>query len=186
MQDSPSTYKSSWYSSPACRTMNWQVQLLIKREWWRPLVRLMRKRERRWCMDPLAVVVLAVLLPSTAWCIPHLRVSCADYNSSRTGAIAHNSNHGNFSSSSTMLVPHPCIKLPSGHHNGFPSVTSSATTVRRWGTLLKSATSPNKASHHELWHPWSISIGAIRRVMCHGLAAPTIPPWKRFTQEKKC
>jgi hypothetical protein len=38
---------------------------------------------------------LAVLLPSTAWCIPHLGGSCTDCSSSRSGAIAHNSNRSN-------------------------------------------------------------------------------------------
>jgi hypothetical protein len=60
------------------------------------------------------VVVLAVLLPSTAWCIPHLGVICVGHNSNRIGAITHNSNRGNFSSnsrnnnssnSSTVLLP---------------------------------------------------------------------------------
>jgi hypothetical protein len=61
-------------------------------------------------MDPLAAVVLVVLLQSTAWYIPHLGVSCVDHNSSRIGAIAHNSNSGNSSSnshsSSSSTVPY--------------------------------------------------------------------------------
>jgi hypothetical protein len=106
-----------------------------------------------------------VLLPSTAWYIPHLRVSCADRNSSKTGAMAHNSNRGNSSSNnnSTVLLCHQCSRMPSGHHSSFPPVTSPTTTVERWGTLLESAASPSKATHHELRHPWSISRGAIRR-----------------------
>jgi hypothetical protein len=48
-------------------------------------------------MDPLSVVVLAVHLPSTAWCIPHLGVSCANHNNGRIGAIAHNTNNGSSS-----------------------------------------------------------------------------------------
>jgi hypothetical protein len=91
------------------------------------------------------VVVLTVLLPSTAWCIPHVRVSCTDCNSSRTGAITHNSIRGNSSrhssSSSTVLLPHCYSKLPSGHHSSFPLVTFPATTMGRWGTLLESAAS---------------------------------------------
>jgi hypothetical protein len=73
------------------------------------------------------VVVLTVLLPSTAGCIPHLGVSCVNHNSSRIGAITHNSNHGNFSSnsrssssnSSTVLIPHHHSRLPPGHHSNF-------------------------------------------------------------------
>jgi hypothetical protein len=61
----------------------------------------------------MAVVVLAALLPSTAWCTPHLGVNCVDHNSSRIGALAHNSSCGNSSSnsyssssSSTVLLLH--------------------------------------------------------------------------------
>jgi hypothetical protein len=42
----------------------------------------MRRRGRGWCLDHLPVLVLVLLLPSTAWCIPHLVVSYADHNSS--------------------------------------------------------------------------------------------------------
>jgi hypothetical protein len=136
------------------------------------------------------VVVLAVLLLSTAWCIPHLGVSCTDRNRSRTGAITHNSNHGNSSSnsnsSSTVVLPHRCSRLPSGHHSSFPPVTSPAATVGRWGTLLESTASPSKATHHELRHSWSISRGANKRVLHDGLAMPTTPPWRRSPWEKKC
>jgi hypothetical protein len=135
-------------------------------------------------------VVLAVLLPSTTWCLPHLGVSCADRNSSRTRAIVHNSNRGNSSrhnnSSSIMLLPHRCSKLQLGHHSSFPPVTSPARTTERWGTLLESVANPSKATHRELQHPWSINRGANRSILCHRLAAPTIPPWTRFLGEKKC
>jgi hypothetical protein len=40
------------------------------------------------------LVVLAVLLRSTTWCIPHLGVSCADFNSSSIGEITRNTNSG--------------------------------------------------------------------------------------------
>jgi hypothetical protein len=109
---------------------------------------------------------------------------------SRTGAIVHNSNSSNSSkhnsSISTVLQPHHCSRLPSGHHNSFPLVTLPTTTTKRWGTFLESATNPSKATHHKLRHPWSINRGANRRVLCHGLAAPTIPPWRKLPQEKKC
>jgi hypothetical protein len=134
------------------------------------------------------VVVLAVLLPSSAWCIPHLEISCANRNHSKTGAITHNSNRGNSSrhnnSSSTVLLHHHCSRLPLGHHNTFLPVTFPAITVGRWGTLLESAASPSKATHLELRHPWSISRGTIRRVLPHGLAAPTIPLWRRFPRRR--
>jgi hypothetical protein len=138
----------------------------------------------------MPVVVLAVILPSTTWCIPHLGVSCVDCNSSRTWAIARNSNRGNFSkhnsSSSTVLLPHCYSKLPLGLRSSFPPLTFLATTAERGGTLLESAASPSKATHRELRHPWSVNRGANRRVMCHSLAAPTVPPWRRSPQEKKC
>jgi hypothetical protein len=128
--------------------------------------------------------------PSTAWCIPHLGVSCADRNRSRTGAIIHNSNCSNSSkhnsSSSTTLLPHRCSRLRSCHHSSFLPVTFPAATAERWGTLLRSVASPHKATHCDLWHPWSINRGANRRVPCYGLAAPTIPPWRKFPCEKKC
>jgi hypothetical protein len=107
-------------------------------------------------------------------------VSCTDHNHSRTGAITHNSNHGNSnrhnSSSSTVLLPHHCSRLPSDHHSSFPPVSFPGTTMGRWGTLFKSAASPSKVTHCELQHPWSIN----RRVLCHALVVPTIPPWRRF------
>jgi hypothetical protein len=133
-----------------------------------------------------------VLLPSTAWCIPPLGVSCADHNSSRAGAMAHNSNHGNSnrnnnsSSSSVMLLLHLHSRQPLGHHNSFPPAASHASTVGRWGTLLMNAASPSKATHHELRHPWPISRGAIRSVLHHGLDGPTTPPWRRSLWEKNC
>jgi hypothetical protein len=140
------------------------------------------------------VVVLAVLLPSTTWCISHLWISYTDRNSSRIGAITHNSNRGNSScnsssnSSSTVLLLHWHSRLLSGHHSSFLLATFHASTARRWGrgSLLENAASPSKATHHELWHPWSIGREAIRRVLRHGLAAPTTPPWRRFPSEKKC
>jgi hypothetical protein len=137
-----------------------------------------------------------VLLTSTAWCIPHLGLSYADRNNSRTGAITHNSNRGNSSNnsnsssnnnnSSTVLLPHHCSRLPSGRHSIFPPVTSPATIVERWNTLLESAANQSKATYCELWHLWLVSRGAIRRTLRHGLATPTIPPWRRFPREKKC
>jgi hypothetical protein len=133
------------------------------------------------------VVVLAVLLLSIASCIPHLGVSCANHNSSRTGAITRNSNRDNCSSNgSTVVLPHRCSRLPSGHHISFLLATSPATTVGRWGTLLENAANPSKVTHRELRHSWSISREAIKRVMHHKLAAPTTPPWWRSPREKKC
>jgi hypothetical protein len=136
-----------------------------------------------------------MLLPCTAWCIPHLGVSCVDHNSSRSGAIAHNSSRGNSSSnshssnnsgSSTMPLLHCCGKLPSGHHTSFPLATFHASTMERWASLLENAAYASKATRRELRHPWSISRGAIRRLLHHGRAAPTTPPWRRFPREKKC
>jgi hypothetical protein len=132
------------------------------------------------------VVVLEVLLPSTAWCTPHLGVSCVDHNSNRIGAIAHNSNYGNSSSnshsssSSTMPLLHHHSRLPSGHHISFPPATFHATTTGRWATLLENVTNPSKATHCELRHPWLDSRETIKRVLHHGRAAPTTPPWRRF------
>jgi hypothetical protein len=107
------------------------------------------------------VVALVVLLPCTAWCIPHLGVSCVDHNSSRIGAIAHNSNRGNFSSNniSTMLLLHRCSRLPPGCHSNSPPATFHASTVGRWATLLENAANQSKATHRELRHPWSSNRG---------------------------
>jgi hypothetical protein len=112
--------------------------------------------------------------PCTTWCTPHLGVSCTDRNRSRIGAIIHNSNHDNSS------------RLPSSHHSSFPPVTFPATTAERWGTLLESAANLSKATHCELQHPWSINRGANRRVLCHGLSMPTIPPQRKLSSKKKC
>jgi hypothetical protein len=142
------------------------------------------------------VVVLVVLLPSTPWCIPHLGVSCVGHNNSRIGAIAHNSICGNFSNnscnnnissnSSTMLLPHHHSRIPLGLQSNSPPATFQASIAGRCATLLENAASPSKATHRELRHLWSTSRGAIRRVLHHGLAAPTTPPWRRFPREKKC
>jgi hypothetical protein len=140
-------------------------------------------------LDPLAVVVLAVLLLSTVWCIPHLRVRCADLNSSSIGANSHNTNNGSSSrnrSSSTVLLPHCHSRLQSDHRSSLSPIAFLASTVERWGTLLANAASPSKAIHRKLRHSWSISRGANRGVLHHGLAVPTTPPWRRSPREKKC
>jgi hypothetical protein len=143
-------------------------------------------------MDHLSVVVLAVLLLSTTWCIPCLGVNCADLNSSSIGAIACNTSscspnrNSSSSNSLTVLLLHLYSRLPSSHHSSFPPATSHASTIGKWDTLLMNAASPSKATHHELRHPWSINRGANRVILHHGLAAPTIPPWMRSLQEKKC
>jgi hypothetical protein len=131
-------------------------------------------------------------LPSNAWCIAHLGVHCVDHNRSGIGAVAHNSNCGNSSNScnsssnnsSTVLLLHHHSRLPPGRHSSFPPAISHASTVGRWGTLLENTTCPSKATHRELWHPWSTSRGANKRVLRHRLAAPTTPPWRRFPHEK--
>jgi hypothetical protein len=77
----------------------------VWQQWW-SLLKLRRRREKGWCLDPLSVVVLVVLLLSTAWCIPHLGVSCTDLNSSSIGAVTRNTS----SSSSFMLLLHLHIR----------------------------------------------------------------------------
>jgi hypothetical protein len=130
-----------------------------------------------------------VLLQSITWCIPHLGVTCIDHISSRIGAITHNSNHGNSnsnsrsssnSSNSTVPLLHHSNRLPSGHHNSFLPATFHASTAGRWATLLENVACPSKATHREFRHLWSISRGAIKRILRHGWAAPTTPPWRRF------
>jgi hypothetical protein len=80
--------------------------------------------------------------------IPHLGVSCANRNSSRTGAIAHNSNRSNFSSnsrnssnnnSSTMLRHHHHSRLQSGHHSRLLTAAFHASTVESWDIAPVSA-----------------------------------------------
>jgi hypothetical protein len=120
-------------------------------------------------------------------------VSCVDHNNSRIGAIAHNScrstsSRNSHSNSSSLTVPllHRRSRLPLDHHNSFPPATFHASTAGRWATSLENAACPSKATHHGLRHPWSISIGAIRRVLHHRRAVPTTPPWRRFPWERKC
>jgi hypothetical protein len=102
---------------------------------------------------------------SSTWCTPHLGVSCIDQNSSRIGALTHNCNRGNSSSnsssSSSVLLFHYHSRMPPGLHNNFQPATYNASTTGRWATLLENAASPSKATHHELWHSWSTSKGAI-------------------------
>jgi hypothetical protein len=84
------------------------------------------------------------------------RGSCTDHNSSRIGAITHNSNCDNSNSnnrnnnSSTVLLLHCHSSLPSGHHSNFLPATFHASTAGRWGTLLENAASPSKVTHREL------------------------------------
>jgi hypothetical protein len=136
------------------------------------------------------VVVLAVLLPSTAWCIPHLGVSCVNHNCSRIGAIVHNFNRGNpncnSNNSSTVLLLHHHSRLPPGCHSSFPPATFRASIVGRWATLLENAANPSKVTHRKLQHLWSTSRGAIRRVMHHELVVRATPSSRRFSREKKC
>jgi hypothetical protein len=115
-------------------------------------------------------------------------VSCVDHNSSKIWAIADNSSNNSHSSSSSSTVPllHHHSRLPSGRHSSSPLATFYASTAERWATLLENTTSPSKATRRELRHPWSYSRWAIKRVMHHGRAVPTTPPWRRFPQEKKC
>jgi hypothetical protein len=104
-------------------------------------------------------------------------VICVDHNSSRIGPIDNNSNRGNSSnnsrnnSSSTVPLHHHHNRLPSGHHSSFLPTTFHASTVGRWATLLEIVVCLSKATRHELWHPWSISRGAIRRIPHHGRLA---------------
>jgi hypothetical protein len=108
-------------------------------------------------------------------------VSCVDHNSSRIRAIAHNSNHSNYSSnihssnssSSTVPLLHRHSSLPSGHHSSFPPATFHASTAGRWATLLENVVCPSTATHRELWHLWSINRGAIRMVLHHRRLMPT-------------
>jgi hypothetical protein len=84
------------------------------------------------------------------------------------------------------IQPYPYSIAAAGCHSSFPPATFHASTVGKWATLLENIVCPSKATHHELRHPWSISKGAIRRVLHHGQVALTTPPWRRFPQEKKC
>jgi hypothetical protein len=99
--------------------------------------------------DLREVVVLAVPLRSTAWCTPRREVSCVNHNSSRTRAIALNSNRGNFSNqshnsrgnsnSSTVLLPHHYSRLLSGRQSRHPATVFRASTVGSWDISLVSA-----------------------------------------------
>jgi hypothetical protein len=117
----------------------------------------------------------------------HLGVSCVDHNSSIIGAIAHNSKRDNSSSSgSTVPLLNRRSRLPSSHHSSFRPTTFHASTVGRWATSLENAACPGKATHCGPRHLWSISKGAIIRVLHHRRVMPTTPPWRRFPREKKC
>jgi hypothetical protein len=151
-----------------------------------------KKRKR---MMPGSVVVLAVLLPNTAWCIPHLGLSCVDHNSSRIGAIIHYSNCGNSSNnnhnsnsnnnnSSTVLLPHHHSRMQSGHHSRPPTVTFRASTAGSWDISPVSAYCQCRTIPLELRQPWPIIRRVHRGVLCQGLVVPTIPPWRRSPREK--
>jgi hypothetical protein len=69
-------------------------------------------------------------------------VSCIDHNNSRIGAVALNSNHGNFSdnshnssgnsNSSTVLLPHHYSRLRSGRHSRLPTTATRASSAGSW------------------------------------------------------
>jgi hypothetical protein len=120
-------------------------------------------------------------------------VSCVDHNSNRIGAITHKSNRSNSSNnshsssnsgSSTVPLLHRRSRLSSRHHSNFSPATFHASTAGRWATSLENAACPSKATHRGLRHPWSISRGAIKKVLHHGRVVPTTPPWRRFPREK--
>jgi hypothetical protein len=166
--------------------MTWQVNPLIKRGWERPLLWPMRRKGRRWCLHPLAVVTQAVLLPSTAWCIPHLGVSGADLNSSKIGAIARSINSGCSShsrsnhNSSTVLVLYHHNRLQSGHHIRLPITIFYASTTESWDTLPMNGLRQSRTTHPRLRQLWSTGRRAHRGVLHHGLATPATPPGRRF------
>jgi hypothetical protein len=61
------------------------------------------------------------------------------HNSSKIGAIAHNSNHDNSSnnsrnssSNSNVLRPHHHSRLQSGHHSRLPTISFHASTAVSW------------------------------------------------------
>jgi hypothetical protein len=143
------------------------------------LLRSKRRRGRGSCLDPQEVVGLAMLLQSTAWCIPHPQGSCADLHSG-IRAIARNTHSGNSSrnnSSSIVLLLH--------RHSRLPPAAFRASIAERWGTSPMNTASPRKAIHHKLWHPWSINRGVSRGALHHRLTEPTTPTWVRSPREKK-
>jgi hypothetical protein len=147
------------------------------------------KKRKKLMLASTAVVAQTVLLPSTAWCIPHMGVTCTDLNSSKIGAIAHNinsSNNNNNHSSSTVLLLHHCNRLHLGHHNRLPTTIFRASTVEIWDTLPANASLQSRTTLPKLRQPWSTSRRTHRGVLHHGLAVPTTPPWRRFPRKKKC
>jgi hypothetical protein len=64
--------------------------------------------------------------------IPHLGVSYADRNSSRTGAIAHNSNRSNFSSNSRNSSSDNSSTMLRHHHSRLLTAAFHASTMESW------------------------------------------------------
>jgi hypothetical protein len=130
----------------------------------------------------------------TAWCIPHLGVSCTILNCSSIGAITRNThsdtssrNSSSSSHSNSIVLRLQCHSmLQPVRHSRLPPTTFHATTAGSWVTSPASASCPIKENCHELWHPWLTSRGANRGVLHHGLAVPTTLPWMRSPWEKKC
>jgi hypothetical protein len=165
MQDLPSTCKSAEVCSPDYHTISWWVLSSTRKGWWRPWLRPMRRRGREWSLDHLAVVVLAMLLPSIAWCIPHLGVSCIDHNNSRIGAIANNSNNGNSrcisrnnnnnnnnNCSSTVLLLHALTVDNSSTSSSGPTQSIVSFPFVLYCSLTRSPT-PARSHPHRRWPP---------------------------------
>jgi hypothetical protein len=173
-------YRITWSSPTTYHTTSSWVPPLTKTVPWRPMKRPRRRRERGPCRDPMEVAQ-AVLTWSTAWFTHHPWDNRADFHTS--GVTMSSTSHSY--STTAPLLQRSRSRWPPGHHSSSLPSGTHATIVGRLAALARTGANPNKATHHELRHPWWTSSGAIRGAQRRGLATPTTPPWRIYPRERK-
>jgi hypothetical protein len=112
-----------------------------------------------------------VLHQSTAW------FTCQPWDS-HTNLRSSGATATSFSSNSAMLLSLRSNRGQLGHHSRSHQLGTRATTMRRFGTLLRNITCQGKPTRNIPQHRWQLSRRASREAQRSDLAVPTTPPWR--------